>query len=268
MAELKVLLIQAPALADHIDVLPYLLLGFFFRAFEPSFRPSGCRRRRAGLPLWTAQNAGQQAPLTTNRIPARDHLAEQPTGLYVLAFAYSVRSALAAASAPLHLVRSARNGLGRAGNFTWLAKWYSTVHFVPRPMKCTALRYPFSTSSWWVVSRSRWILVGGLFSGAADLKDREAPHLSGSQHRNTTLNSVAMSDQKERLSLSGNPEPEVVDILWMDDRHVHVLCSDGDEVTWPIGVMVEHLQGVQRLQIRVIDGDLDLVPLYTEVVCA
>lgn len=79
---------------------------------------------------------------------------------------------------------------------------------------------------------------------------------------------MQLTDQREMETVNHDPASEEVDILWMDDREVHVLLADGQEAVWPIGVMVEQLQGIQRLQLRVIDGDLDIIPVPVESVPA
>lgn len=79
---------------------------------------------------------------------------------------------------------------------------------------------------------------------------------------------MQLTDQCEMETVNHDPAPEEADILWMDDREVHVLLADGQEAVWPIGMMVEQLQGIQRLQLRVIDGDLDILPVPVEAVLA
>ena len=54
----------------------------------------------------------------------------------------------------------------------------------------------------------------------------------------------------------------------MDGDHVHVLLPDGTEEVWPLGHLVGQLQGVERLHLLVVDGDLEIVPVYPEMVLA
>ncbi|MCY1704331.1 hypothetical protein [Deinococcus sp. SL84] len=79
---------------------------------------------------------------------------------------------------------------------------------------------------------------------------------------------MQFADCNEAEVVFADPQTEVVEILWMNDREVHLLLPDGEEAVWPIGSLVGQLQGVERLRIQVMDGDVDIVPLPIEAITA
>ncbi|WP_261665308.1 hypothetical protein [Deinococcus sp. Marseille-Q6407] len=79
---------------------------------------------------------------------------------------------------------------------------------------------------------------------------------------------MQFADCNEAEVVVADPQTEVVEILWMNDREVHLLLPDGEEAVWPIGSLVSQLEGVDRLQIQVVDGDVAIVAVPIEAITA
>ena len=79
---------------------------------------------------------------------------------------------------------------------------------------------------------------------------------------------MRFSDGNEAEVVSADPRTEVAEILWMDNRHVHLLLPNGEEVAWPISALVGQLRGIDQVQIQVVDGDVTITPVSLEAITA